>query len=91
MIESPFSKEARVYKALAHPVRLEILNLLISSKLDVNDISKILHRRQPNISQHLQILKKVGLVFSNKTGKHHVYQPDHIWIRVLKQILELAI
>ncbi len=83
---STFIEEAKVFRVLAHPVRLEILSLLTTKRLGVNEISKKLHKRQPNISQHLMILKKVGLVFADKTGKRHIYQLDHRWIQMLKQI-----
>lgn len=86
MNESFLEKEAGIYKALAHPVRLEILKLLIPRNLGVDKLSKLLSKRQPNISQHLQILKKVGLVFPTKVGKRRIYQIDARWASVLKQI-----
>ena len=83
-------QEVGIYKALAHPVRLKMVQLLISQKISVNEFSERLNKRQSNISQHLMMLKKVGLVFANKLGKRRVYQLDKRWIPVLKQISEFA-
>jgi len=88
MNESIFKKEAEIYKALAHPVRLEMLKLLTQKNLGVDELSKLLYKRQPNISQHLRVLKKVCLVFANKKGKRRIYQLDTKWTLGLKQISE---
>ncbi len=87
MNESFLEKEAGIYKALAHPVRLEILKLLTPKNLGVDKLSKLLSKRQPNISQHLQILKKVGLVFPTKVGKRRIYQIDVRWALFLNRYL----
>lgn len=67
----------QVYKVLAHPMRLEILLVLLNKDLSVNDLSQQLKKRQSNVSQHLQVLRKSNLVSSNRSGKRRIYMLDH--------------
>lgn len=67
---------SQVYKALAHPMRLEILRILCSRALNVNDLSQQLKKRQSNVSQHLQVLRKSNLVSSKRSGKRRIYELD---------------
>lgn len=55
-------KKAQVFKALAHPIRLYIVEALLSGERCVNDITDLFDATQPNISQHLNILKYAGIV-----------------------------
>ena len=50
-------KAAEILKALAHPVRLEILAKIGSEGAYVMDLYSWLGRPQANISQHLAILR----------------------------------
>ena len=58
----------KIYKALSVDSRLKILKLIKDKKLCVNAITKQLDITQPAISQHLAILKKAGLVNSDRYG-----------------------
>ena len=69
-------KFAQIYKALAHPMRLEILSALLNRTLNVNDLCRQLNKRQSNVSQHLQVLRKNNLVSSKKVGKKRIYKLD---------------
>ena len=62
-----------LYKALSHSLRIKILSLLIHQPLDVTQLCKRLDKRQPNISQHLRMLKKTKIVNSEKKGKKRQY------------------
>ena len=57
-----------ILKALADDTRYKILNLLLSSDLCVGALAKRLHLSKPAISQHLQVLRKAGLVRGEKRG-----------------------
>lgn len=65
-----------IYRALSHPMRLEILLKLSGRALNVSDLSQLLDKRQSNVSQHLQILRKNNLVSSKRVGKRRVYELD---------------
>jgi len=62
---------ADMFKSLGDPTRLSIFSLLAShseKKLCVCCIAKKLGISQPAISQHLKVLKNVGLVDPNREG-----------------------
>ena len=63
-----------VFDALAHPSRLEILDLLRDGEACVCHIQAILDQRQSYISQHLNVLRHAGLVSSRKDGLRVYYQ-----------------
>ena len=60
-------------KALAHPTRLMIVEELLRGEKCVNDITELLKVRQPNISQHLYILKASNIVNCKREGKMKCY------------------
>lgn len=66
--------EAEVFTALAHPVRLEILELLRDGEACVCHIQAMLDQRQAYISQHLNVLRQADLVTSRKEGLRVYYK-----------------
>ncbi len=62
-----------VFQALADKTRLSILQLLKERELCVSDICKFFSITQPSISHHLDMLKKAGLVSSEKRGREVFY------------------
>ena len=62
-----------VFRALADPVRLEIIKCLQKDIKCVNEITLETKFSQPNISQHLRILKQAGIVEMKRRGKKHCY------------------
>lgn len=68
-----FSEQADLLQALAHPKRLEILNLLTQKGLTVTEIYSMLDLPQANISQHLIILRQAGVVSAKREGKAIYY------------------
>ncbi len=78
-IKAAFSKEtyrknAELYKVMANPKRLEILNNIVDNEATVNELSKILGIRKSNTSQHLAYLRYVGLVTTRRQGKNVFYK-----------------
>lgn len=62
---------AEVFKALGDPTRLRIIRMLASnmeSNLCVADLAKKLGITQPAVSQHIRILKNVGILEPNRKG-----------------------
>ncbi len=66
-------KQAQIFKALAHPTRLIIVEKLLEGERCVNDIKDLFDVTQPNISQHLNILKYSGIVDFRKKGNLRCY------------------
>jgi ArsR family transcriptional regulator len=65
--------QAEVLRVIAHPVRLEILHLLALGPLDVGAIASHIGASQPNISQHLAVLRSAGLVEYERHGREIRY------------------
>jgi DNA-binding transcriptional ArsR family regulator len=60
--------QAELFKALAHPTRLHILEALAREEACVCHLTTLLQQRQANVSQHLMVLREVGLVQDRKDG-----------------------
>jgi DNA-binding transcriptional ArsR family regulator len=63
-----YDQHAELLKALAHPVRLRILEILAQEESCVCHLTAVLKQRQPYVSQHLMLLREVGLVVDRKEG-----------------------
>ncbi len=61
------------FKALAHPVRLQILDMLRSGEACVCHMETALNKRQAYISQQLMVLRDAGLVDARKDGLQVFY------------------
>ena len=71
------SRIARYAKALAHPARVAILQLLIKKQACVcGDIVDELPLSQSTVSQHLKELKEAGLIKGDIEGKSVCYCID---------------
>lgn len=64
---------SNIFKALAHPTRVQIIKLLKAGELCVCEILPNLNSEQSNTSQHLTLLKNHGIVESRKEGSKVIY------------------
>jgi len=65
---------ATMLKAMAHPMRVAILNILADGKrLTVTEIHQTLKIEQSTTSHHLGILKDKGVLKSERKGKNSYY------------------
>lgn len=64
---------AGLFKALADPNRLRIVNLLSHRSVCVCDLQSILDLSQPFISRHLAYLRRAGLVQDRRDGPRVCY------------------
>jgi len=64
---------AKVAHALAHPARLQILDLLRDEGAYVMHMTAALGRPQANVSQHLMVLRDAGLVVPEREGMTVIY------------------
>ena len=62
-----------LFKVLSDKKRLEILELLLLEKYCVNDIIVKVGTTQPNVSQHLKVLKDAGIIIVTKKGRTSCY------------------
>jgi ArsR family transcriptional regulator len=82
-------KAVHMLKAIAHPLRLQIVELLtINKELCVSDIYQQFGVEQAVASQQLKILKQNGLLTCVRKGKHSFYQLTHPQIKSLISCIE---
>ena len=79
-------------KALADPIRREILNLLKDGKLSAGEISERFPVTGASISRHLSVLKDADLIRDTREGKYSFYELKAsvleeimLWITDLKE------
>jgi DNA-binding transcriptional ArsR family regulator len=60
--------KAQFFRALAHPVRIKILEILVRGDRSVRELQKALKLEQPVVSQQLAVLRNRGIVTSQKEG-----------------------
>lgn len=69
-----YEKVGETLKALAHPARLRIVAGLLKDECNVAQIQKALGLPQSTISQHLKILKNVGIIKGRREGTKTCYR-----------------
>ena len=62
------------FKALAHPARLKIMANLMERECCVGDMQKCLSLSQPNVSQHLGVLKEAGIIVGRREKNKICYK-----------------
>ncbi len=72
MARSPTTSDA--FNAVAEPRRRQILDLLARGERPVNDVVTALGLAQPQVSKHLGVLRKVGLVDVRGAGQQRLYR-----------------
>jgi len=66
---------AECLKALAHPHRLQIVQLLLSGeRYSVNDIAETCDLNQPTTSDHLRLMHRCGFLKSQRVGRAVYYE-----------------
>jgi len=65
--------KAEFFKALAHPLRVSILDALRDGELTVNEISQRFQVEQANASQQLAVLRNRNIVVTRKEGANVYY------------------
>jgi DNA-binding transcriptional ArsR family regulator len=60
--------KAQFFRALAHPVRIKILEILVRGDRTVQELQEALQLEQPVVSQQLSVLRNQGVVTSDKHG-----------------------
>ena len=66
--------QAEVLRTLANPRRLEILHRLVLGPCEVRRLAEDLGASQPNISQHLAVLRSAGIVDAERDGREVRYR-----------------
>jgi DNA-binding transcriptional ArsR family regulator len=84
-----------VFNAIGEHKRRQVLEMLAEGERPVNDLVESLGWRQPQVSKHLAVLKKVGLVSERRMGRQRVYRmngeklkPIHEWVKTFEHFWE---
>lgn len=73
MTKELYRLHAELCKVLSSPARLEILNMLRDGRKSVGELIKITGYGQANISQHLAVMKRNGVVSFEREGNNVYY------------------
>ena len=84
--------QAEILKTLASPRRLEILHALERGPIEVGRLAEAIGATQPNVSQHLGVLRAAGIVEAERDGREVRYRltdPDvMVACGVMRGVLE---
>lgn len=69
-----FSTAAELFAVLSTPIRLQVISALCNTERSVNQLVDIIGCSQPNLSQHLNVLYKAGLLAKRKEGVQVIYR-----------------
>ncbi len=74
----------RVYEALAHPTRRQIIALLRQQERSAGELAEHFEIAKPTLSGHLRLLREAGLIFGERHGTSIVY---HLHLTLLEEAL----
>tara|TARA_R110001583_G_scaffold43208_1_gene137435 strand:+ start:5569 stop:5901 length:333 start_codon:yes stop_codon:yes gene_type:complete len=90
LFKEELSVNAKYFKALAHPARLQILQFLARSKSCITgDISDELPLGRTTVNQHIKELKQMGLIQGHTEGVKTKYCLNQEGVALLKSALQL--
>jgi DNA-binding transcriptional ArsR family regulator len=69
-----FEKQAEIAKAIAHPLRIAIIDFLKDGEQCVCDIAEYIGSERSNVSRHLSVMVKAGLLDWRKEGLKVIYK-----------------
>ena len=82
-------KIAEIFKALSSPTRLKIVvGLIEKHECNVNKMAEGLGIAQPNVSQHLTILKNAGVIEGYRKGNQICYKVVNEFVIKILKIME---
>jgi ArsR family transcriptional regulator len=88
LFDEVLQERAILFKALAHPARLQILQFLAQTKTCISgDISEELPLSRTTVNQHLKELKDAGLIQGHVTGVKMNYCLDYNKVKEMKDVL----
>ena len=73
-MEAIYEMQAEVLKTLSNPRRLEIVHLLADGPREVSRLAEEMGITQPNLSQHLALMRSAGVVEGDRVGREVRYR-----------------
>jgi len=69
-----FEKQAEIAKAIAHPLRIAIIDFLKDGEQCVCDIAETIGSERSNVSRHLSVMVNAGVLEYRKEGLKVIYK-----------------
>lgn len=66
--------QAEIFKVFANPLRIQLIELLSENKMSFKGLMDVTGSLKSNLSQHLTMMSKNGLIKTEKIGLHNHYQ-----------------
>ncbi len=82
-----FEMQCQICKAMAHPARLEIVDLLNRRAMSAAALLEELQTSKANLSKHMSMLMQVGIVAATRNGRQVSYRLMHPEIHEACQIM----
>lgn len=82
-----FEKAAELFSVLSTPIRLRIISALCGGEKSVGQLLEAIDVAQPNMSQHLNIMYRTGVVGKRRQGAQVFYRiADESAVRVCRAV-----
>lgn len=82
-----FERAAELFRVMAAPMRLRVINALCDGEKNVSELLERIETTQPNMSQHLAMLYKAGVLSKRREGAQIYYRiADKKIVNVCKAI-----
>lgn len=89
--KSAFEGAAELFGVLSTPIRLRIIGALCEGEKNVSQLLQDIDVSQPNMSQHLNVLYRAGVVGKRRQGAQMFYSiADETVVRVCKAVCTQA-
>jgi DNA-binding transcriptional ArsR family regulator len=81
---------ALAFKALGHPMRLQLVAGLLDQECNVKHMTECLGVAQATVSQQLAVLRAAGVVTHERKGNQVCYRVTRPWLRQLVRLVAKA-
>jgi ArsR family transcriptional regulator len=82
--------EVNIFKALSDPTRLKILEFIKDGEKCICEIIPYTGKSQPNVSQHLKVMKFAGIINERKDGNRIMIKAsDNKIFKIIDQVKKL--
>lgn len=80
-------KKAEILRVLGHPERLAIVILTLDREMCVKELVEVLKISQPKVSQHVGLMKELGILSFRKEGTKVLYKTTDKTVTEIIKIL----
>ena len=77
-----------VFRAIAHPVRRDIMAMLASQELSIGAVAGHFEMTRPAVAKHLKILREAGLIRTHQQGRETFNYLDSTALKAVANWLE---